>query len=102
MVVPVIVAVVSANAAFGGLFDPSLADIQGLIDQTGPFHEGMQLSTIDAIHNYPASIELDVTWRVGQLDDVFAPTFGNPFAHFVRRVHERGEWLVGPAFVSRL
>ncbi len=71
-----IVSLSSASTAIGRPFDPLTADIQSLIDVTSSFHSGQQLSTIDAIRFAPAAIRLDVTWRVGQLDDASSPFYG--------------------------
>ena len=59
-------------------FTPSVADIQGLSNATN----ASNLSTIDAINLAPDGIHLDVTWRVGQNVDPFAPGFG--FQNFPR------------------
>jgi PEP-CTERM motif len=53
--------------------------IQGLGDVTTAFG-GDQLSTINSITSIPLGIELNVTFRVGQNSDPFAPDFGATFA----------------------
>jgi hypothetical protein len=73
----------SALAAAINPFSPSVADIQALGDNTSGFSSGAQLSTIDAIHVTPGGILADVTWRVGQNSDPFAPNFGETFARVV-------------------
>jgi hypothetical protein len=83
MIAVAIVGMVGASSALADFFSPSVADIQALSNAT----EASNLSTIDAIHptdpNDPmGGIHLDVTWRVGQNSDPFAPGFG--FQNFPR------------------
>lgn len=65
----------SANAQY--FWTPQ--QIQGLGDVTAAFG-GDQLSTINSITAIPGGIELDVTFRIGQNSDPFAPSFGATFA----------------------
>jgi hypothetical protein len=85
------VVVRSAAAVPTNPFSPSVADIQALSDQTDGFHNGMQLSTIDAIHMAPDGIHLDVTWRVGQLNDPFDPNYGLTFARVSLVIYTNSE-----------
>jgi hypothetical protein len=55
--------------------------IQNLANVTAAFHGGAgQLSTIDSITPIPRGIQLNVTYRVGQEADPFAPNYGLGFA----------------------
>lgn len=73
----------SALAVAVNPFSPTVADIQALGDNTGGFSSNNQLSTIDSITTSPDGIHVNVTWRVGQNSDPFAPNFGETFSRIV-------------------
>jgi hypothetical protein len=79
-----VIAVISMFGASSALAVPYVwtADqIQGLADVTPGFHGPPgQLSTINSITPIPNGIELNVTFKVGQNTDPFAPDFGHTFA----------------------
>jgi hypothetical protein len=72
---------VNAGTVFAVPYQWTAGQIQDLIDVTSGFHGGAgQLSTIDSISLIPDGIELDVTFRIGQEADPFAPNYGLAFA----------------------
>lgn len=60
-------------------YEWTVRQVRGLGDVTAAFG-GDQLSTINSITPIPDGIELDVTFRIGQNSDPFAPDFGATFS----------------------
>lgn len=81
MIAVTIVSMVGASSVLAVPYQWTISQIQGLTDVTSSFHGGAgQLSTINSITPIPNGIELDVTYRVGQDADPFAPNYGLGFA----------------------
>jgi hypothetical protein len=76
-----LVGCLGATSAAAAPYAWTTAQIQELADVTAAFHGGAgQLSTIDSITPLPGGVELDVTFRIGQEADPFAPNYGLGFA----------------------
>lgn len=72
---------VFGEAAYADPYQWTIPQIQYLEDVTSSFHGGAgQLSTIDSITPIPNGILLEVTYRMGQDADPFAPNYGLTFA----------------------
>lgn len=81
MVAVAVISMAGASSARAVPYEWLASQIQGLADVTPAFHGGAgQLSTINSITPIPNGIELDVTYRVGQEADPFAPDYGLGFA----------------------
>ncbi len=60
---------------------PTVAQVQALVDATDGFHSNQQLSEINSITPTATGISVDVTFRVGVgTADPFDPNFGQNFA----------------------
>lgn len=76
-----IASLIATRSTLAGPYEWTGSQIQGLGDVTPQFHGGAgQLSTIDSISPIPNGIELEVTFRIGQDSDPFAPDYGLSFA----------------------
>jgi hypothetical protein len=76
-----IASLAGAGSALAVPYQWTIGQVKSLADVTAGFHGPPgQLSTINSITQIPNGIQLDVTYRIGQGSDPFAPNFGLGFA----------------------
>jgi hypothetical protein len=81
MIALAMVSMVGARFAYAVPYQWGPLQVQGLADVTAGFHGGAgQLSTVNSITPIPRGVELNVTYRIGQEADPFAPNYGLGFA----------------------